>query len=61
MQVNLQIANLYFSKGKEEKVPQWLSKQLILMIDIIKQLLLSYYYYSFIQFEIIYLFQNGVK
>jgi hypothetical protein len=38
MQVNLQIANLYFSKGKEEKVPLWHLKQLILMIDIIKKL-----------------------
>jgi len=39
MQVNLQKQSLCFSKDREEKVPLWHSKQLILMIDIIKQLL----------------------
>jgi hypothetical protein len=38
MQANLQKANLYFSKGKEEKVPLWHLKQLILMIEIINKL-----------------------
>jgi hypothetical protein len=47
MLVNLQKPNQYSSKDKGEKVLLWHSNQLILMIDINKQLI----YYNILVFE----------